>query len=70
MVAVLRETAVSRERGLLTNRLQEHQQYDIIRKEGGGEMQLKYHMVIIKDLVSENHFPRKLERLLDLSLYV
>ena len=30
-------------------------------------MQLKYHMVTIEDLVPENHFLRKLERVLDLS---
>lgn len=30
-------------------------------------MQLKYHMVTIENLVPENHFLRKLEKLLDLS---
>ncbi len=53
--------------GLLTKYLQDLPKYDIIRNKGGGEMQLKYHMVTIEDLVPENHFLRKLERSLDLS---
>ncbi len=53
--------------GLLTKYLKKRPKYDIIRNKGGGEMQLKYHMVTIEDLVPENHFLRKLERSLDLS---
>ena len=33
-------------------------------------MQLKYHMITIEDLVPENHFLRKVEMSLALSLYM
>ncbi len=43
--------------------------YGIINNRGW-EMQLKYHMITIEDLVPENHFLRKVEMSLALSLYM
>lgn len=55
--------------GLLAKSPQTYLKYDTIKREGGEEMQLKYHMVTIEDLVPENHFLRKLEDALDLGVH-
>jgi len=56
--------------GLLTKYGQKSRKYDIIRGKGVEGMQLKYHMITIEDLVPENHFLRKVEMSLALSLYM
>lgn len=52
--------------GAVDKRSTRGEKYGKIRTYGGGEMQLKLHMVTIEDLVLEGHFLRKLDAVLDL----